>query len=92
MAYTGNRKLGNLEKCSFTSIFSSKRNSKSKNQKNDLKQEKCNFKMRFNKKGKIQRFQVFNSKPGKFSFALNFDCFDCIKCQKAENFHLILKE
>ena len=81
MAYTGNRKLGNLEKCSFTSIFSSKRNSKSKNQKND-----------FNKKGKIQRFQVFNSKPGKFSFALNFDCFDCIKCQKAENFPLILKE
>ena len=29
---------------------------------------------------------------GKFSFALNFDCFDCIKRLKAENFNWILKE
>ena len=28
----------------------------------------------------------------KFSFALNFDCADCIKCWKAENFHCILNE
>ena len=29
---------------------------------------------------------------GKFLSALNFDCFYCITCQKAENFHWILKE
>ena len=29
---------------------------------------------------------------GKFSFALNFDCVDCIKRRKAENFHCILNE
>ena len=34
----------------FILIFGSIRNSKSKNQKNDLQQEKCNFKMRFEKK------------------------------------------
>ena len=29
---------------------------------------------------------------GKFSFALNFDCFSCIKCRKVESFYWILKE
>ena len=48
------------------------------------------------KTGNFRRFQVSiwlykqNRKLGnlgKFSFALNFDCLDCIKCRKAENFH-----
>ena len=73
------------------------RNSKSKNQKTDFKQGKCNFKMRFDKKEKtsvVSKFSIWLYKQngkfrnlGKFSFALNFDCFDCIKCRKAENFH-----
>ena len=40
LTYTRNGKLGNLGKFSFTSIFDSIRNSKSKNQKNDFKQKK----------------------------------------------------
>ena len=73
------------------------RNSKSKNQKTDFKQGKCNFKMRFDKKKKtsvVSKFSIWLYKQngklrnlGKFSFALNFGCFDCIKCRKAENFH-----
>ena len=83
----------------FILIFGSIRNSKSKNQKNDLQQEKCNFKMRFEKKkiiSEICKFLVWPYKQnrklgnlGKFSFALNFDC---IKCRNVEDFHWILKE
>ena len=39
LAYNWNRKLGNLGKFSFTSIFVSIRNSNSKTQKNDFKQK-----------------------------------------------------
>ena len=39
LAYTWNRKLGSLGKFSFTSIFVSMGNSKSKNQKNNFKQK-----------------------------------------------------
>ena len=60
LAYTLNRKLGNLGKSSFTSICGSIKNSKFKNQKNGFKQEKWNFKIRFNKKkGTFQRFPSF---------------------------------
>ena len=44
---------------SSTSIFGSIRKSKSKNRKNDFKQEKCHFKMRFNKIIKFLRFPRF---------------------------------
>ena len=39
VAYTWNGKLGNIGKISFTLIFGSIRNSKSKNQKNNFKQK-----------------------------------------------------
>ena len=39
LSYTQNRKLGNLGKFSFTSIFGSILNSKSKNRKNDLEEK-----------------------------------------------------
>ena len=65
--------------------------------KNDFKEEKCKFKMRLNKKKKISevsRFSIWSYKQnrklgnlGKFSSALNLDCFDCIKCWKAEDFN-----
>ena len=53
--------------------------------------------MRFNKKKKISEVSKFSIWPikqnrklgnlAKFSSALNFYCFDCIKCPKAEHFH-----
>ena len=64
--------------------------------KNDFKEEKGKFKMRFNKKkiSEVSRFVIWSYKQnrklgnlGKFSSALNFDCFDCIKCRKAEDFN-----
>ena len=38
------------------------------------------------KKENFRGFQVFNSNLGKFSLALNFDCFDCIKFRKLKIF------
>ena len=53
--------------------------------------------MKFNNKKKISEISEFSIWPckqnlklrniGKFLFPLHFDCFDCIKCRKAENFH-----
>ena len=73
------------------------RNSKSKNQKNGFKQEKRNFKMKFflkKKNSEVSKFSIWPYKQNqklrnlrKFSFALNFNCFDCIKCREAENVH-----
>ena len=63
-----------------------------------LDKEKYNFMMWFSKKKKkktseVSKFSLWlypqNRKHvnlGKFSFALNFDCFDSIKHRKAEHF------
>ena len=89
LLYTQNRKLGNLGRLYFTSTFSSIWNPKPKNQKKNLRQKKYNFMMWFNKENVkisvVSGFSIWpyeqNWKLGnleKFSFALNFDCFDCI--------------
>ena len=49
-----------LRKFSFTTIFRSIRNSKFKDQINDFKQEKCSFKMKFNKTKKISEVFKFS--------------------------------
>ena len=79
-----NRKLGNLGKFYFTTTFSSLWNPRSKNQK-DLRQKMMWLNKKNMKIFEISEFSIWpyeqNWKPGnlwKFSFALNFGCFDCI--------------
>ena len=92
LPYTQNRKLGNLRKFSFTSIFGSIWNSKSKNWKNDLKEKTLTIWCGLRRKmpvSEVIKFSILpytqNWKLGKFgifSLTSNFYCFGCIKYGK----------
>ena len=83
LPYTQNRKLGNLGKFSFTSIFGSIWNSKSKNWKNDLKEKTLTIWCGLRRKmpiSEVSKFSILpytqNRKLGnleRFSFTSNFD-------------------
>ena len=59
LAYTQNRKLGNLGKCSFTSNYDSSCNLKFRNDKNEPRQKPDVIKWIKKKKRKLPRFPSF---------------------------------
>ena len=89
LPYTQNGKLRNLGKFSVTSIFGSIWNSKSKNWKNNPKEENLTLWWGLRRKRPISEVSEFSILPytwyrklgnlRKFSFTLNFYCFNCIK-------------
>ena len=83
LSYTQNRKLGNLGKCSFTSNFDISCNLRSRNDKNELRQELKGQDMLLEEKKNISEISEFSilsytqirklGNLGKCSVTLNFD-------------------
>ena len=99
LPYTQNRKLGNLRKFSFTSIFGSIWNSESKNLKNDLKEKTLTLWCGLGRKIPISEVSDFSILPytwnrklgnlGKFSFTSIFIDSIAVSMGKVKTFHWI---
>ena len=82
LSYTQNRKLGNLRKCSFTSIFDNCCNLRFRNDKNELRQKIKGQDKLLEEKKKTSEVSEFSILPytqnrklgnlGKFSFTSTF--------------------
>ena len=83
LSYTQNRKLGNLEKCSFTLHFDSSCNLRFRNDKNELRQKLKSQDMLLEEKKNISEISKFSilsytqnrklGNLGKCNFPSNFD-------------------
>ena len=83
LSYTQNRKLGNLEKCSFTLNFDSSCNLRFRNDKNELRQKLKSQDMLLEEKKNISEISKFSilsytqnrklGNLGKCNFPSNFD-------------------
>ena len=82
LAYTQNRKLGNLGKCSFTSNFDSSCNLRFRNNKNELRQKLKVIKWIKKKKENFRGFRVFN-----LPYTLNRKLGNLRKCSFTSNFY-----